>query len=264
MRNFIKINSTIIIVFLLLTGTTFADSLQSWYQPAPNTTWFWQLTGKVKINNNAKIYDIDLEETPQKTIDALHKKGKKVICYFSAGSFENYRNDAKDFPKKSLGKKLDGWAEEKWLDIANYQDFSHIMEARLDMAVKKNCDGVEPDNVDAYSNKNGFRITYQDQLKYNKWLAKEAHNRNLSIALKNNLDQVKDLVNDFDFAINEQCFEYKECEKLIPFIEQGKAVLGVEYRGNKKAICKKSKELEFSWIKTNSNLNGKNVFNCLQ
>ncbi len=248
---------TFIVIILTLAISTTAFAGNDIYKPTPGTTWHWQLSGRINTNYNVEIYDIDLEETSQKTIDKLHSKGKKVICYFSAGTYENFRSDAKDFPKKSLGKKLDGWAGEKWLDISNYQDFSNIMEARMDLAVEKKCDGVEPDNVDAYTNRSGFKLTYEDQLTYNKWLAKEAHKRNLSIALKNDLDQVEDLVDDFDFAINEQCFEYNECEALSPFIKQGKAVLGVEYELNKRRFCKKAKKLQFSWLKAEYDLDKK-------
>ena len=46
------------------------------------------------------------------------------------------------------------------------------MRKRMDMAKNKGCDGIEPDNVDAYSNHNtGFHFTAADQLAYNKWLA---------------------------------------------------------------------------------------------
>ncbi|PIN87481.1 hypothetical protein COV12_03660 [Candidatus Woesearchaeota archaeon CG10_big_fil_rev_8_21_14_0_10_32_24] len=53
-----------------------------------------------------------------------------------------------------------------------------------------------------------FDLTYDDQINYNKWLANEAHQRNLSIALKNDLEPVKELVNNYDFAINEECYYY--------------------------------------------------------
>lgn len=96
-----------------------------------------------------------------------------------------------------------------------------IMQKRLDLAKSKGCDGVEPDNVDAYTQKNGggFKITYQQQLTYNIWLAREAHARDLSIGLKNDVDQVKDLVTHFDWALNEECYEYNECDTLAPFIK---------------------------------------------
>jgi len=68
---------------------------------------------------------------------------------------------------------------------------------------EKGCDGVEPDNVDGYTNDTGFNLTSNDQIQYNKFLANEAHQRGLSIGLKNNLDQIEVLEPFFDFAVNE-------------------------------------------------------------
>lgn len=45
------------------------------------------------------------------------------------------------------------------------------MGRRLDKAVTRGCDGVEPDNVDGYTNHNGLGLTAADQLSYNIWLA---------------------------------------------------------------------------------------------
>jgi len=39
-----------------------------------------------------------------------------------------------------------------------------------------------------------------------------------------------DLVDDYDFAINEECFTYGECDLPAPFVERNKAVFQVEYR----------------------------------
>ena len=231
----------------------------SWYKPKPGISWQWQLAGKINTQYNVDLYSIDLVEASQEVINELHNKGIKVICYFSAGSLENYRKDAKDFPKEVIGKTLHDWPNEKWLDISSYEKFAGIMEKRLDLAVQKKCDGVEPDNIDGYKKDTGFRITYQDQLKYNKWLAKEAHNRNLSIALKNDLGQINDLVDYFDFAINEQCFQYDECDLLLPFIKEGKAVLGVEYELEVNEFCREANNMDFSWLKMDYYLNGRRI-----
>ncbi|GBE16816.1 hypothetical protein BMS3Abin15_00640 [bacterium BMS3Abin15] len=237
-------------------GEESEDQALSWYKPTPGLSWQWQLSGKINTSYNVDLYDIDLEETPQATIDELHKRGIKVICYFSAGSWEEYRSDAKDFPKDVIGKTMDDWPDEKWLDISNYEKFSGIIRGRLDLAVEKNCDGVEADNMDSYQNNNGLSLTYGDQLRYNKWLAEEAHSRSLSIALKNDLEQVKDLVNHFDFAINEQCFEYDECGLLLPFIKQNKAVFGTEYELSPSSFCKEANRMNFSWLKMKYDLDG--------
>jgi hypothetical protein len=87
-----------------------------WYRPDTNTTWQWQLTGSVNTNYAVDLYDIDLFDSSEALIDSLHNSGKKVICYFSGGSYESWRDDSGDFANEVLGNDLDGW-EEKWLDI---------------------------------------------------------------------------------------------------------------------------------------------------
>ena len=218
------------------------------WNPAPGTSWQWQLTGEIDTSFDVRMYDIDLFDTPQATIDALHAQGRIVICYFSAGSFEEWRPDAGDFPASVLGQTLAGWPDEKWLDIREIDTLAPIMSARLDLAVEKNCDGVEPDNVDGYTNNSGFALNYDDQLAYNLWLAEQAHARHLSIGLKNDLNQVADLEPHFDWALNEQCFQYNECELLLPFIEAGKAVFGVEYSGDPDNFCPQANAMNLDWL----------------
>ncbi|MCB1771266.1 MAG: endo alpha-1,4 polygalactosaminidase [Candidatus Competibacteraceae bacterium] len=225
-----------------------------WWKPRPGVRWQWQLTGSIDTSFDVEMYDIDLFDTPQSTIDELHAANRVVICYFSAGSHEDWRPDAHLFPSEVLGRTLDGWPGEKWLDISNLDSLAPIMEARLDLAVSKGCDGVEPDNVDGYSNNTGFNLSDQDQIAYNRWLASAAHIRGLSIGLKNDLEQVRDLLEDFDWALNEECFEYNECDRLIPFIAAGKAVFGVEYRGSPDVFCPQANAMNFDWLKKRPDL----------
>lgn len=123
--------------------------------PAVSSTWQIilshppDLTASSTLTPNVSIYDVDLFDTPQSTIDELHARGIKVICYFSAGSYEDWRTDAKDFKDADLGKPLSGWAGEKWLDL-NSENVRSIMRKRVQLASSKKCDGVDPDNVDAY------------------------------------------------------------------------------------------------------------------
>ena len=205
----------------------FSSGSDNWYKPSVDTTWQWQLTGTLNTDYDVDLYDIDLFDTSADTIAALQQDGRKVICYFSAGSYEYWRDDADDFPNETLGDPMDGW-DERWIDIRSSEILS-LMEARLDLAAQKGCDGVEPDNVDGYSNTTGFDLTAQDQLTYNQALADAAHARGLAIGLKNDLDQINDLVDSFDFAVNEQCNQYDECNLLSPFIEAGKPVFNAEY-----------------------------------
>jgi hypothetical protein len=206
------------------------------WQPKPGLSWQWQIQGKLDLSLEVDVYDIDLFDTPASTIAALQARGKRVICYFSAGSFEPWREDASTFPESVKGKKMDGW-DELWLDVRQLESLAPIMRARLDLAAQKGCDAVEPDNVDAYSNASGFPLTGADQLAYNRFLADEAHARGLAIGLKNDLEQVRALEPHFDFAVNEECFTYDECDMLTPFIEAGKAVLGADYENSLSELC---------------------------
>jgi hypothetical protein len=171
------------------------------------------------------------------------------VCYFSAGSWEDWRPDRGTFPAEVKGRPLAGWPGERWLDVRRRDLLGPIMEARLDLAVAKGCDGVEPDNVDAYDNASGFPLTAADQRRYNTWLAERAHERGLSVGLKNDLGQIPALVGLFDWALNEQCFEYDECRALFPFVSAGKAVFGVEYRGDPASFCPQAVEWGFSWLR---------------
>jgi hypothetical protein len=229
-------------------------STEEWYQPAAGTTWQWQLSGSLNSSYDVAIYDLDLFDTSADQIRDLHTQGRKVICYFSAGSYEAWRTDADQFSEADLGRELDGWPDERWLDIRS-ADVAAVMTQRLDLAVQKGCDGVEPDNVDGYANDSGFDLGPGDQLAYNRLLASEAHARGLAIGLKNDLDQIVDLVDDFDFAVNEQCFQYDECDLLTPFVDQDKAVLQAEYRQNyvddaaaREILCQDARRRQFSTL----------------
>ncbi|CAF1430610.1 unnamed protein product [Rotaria sordida] len=233
------------------------------WQPTPSTTWTWQLQGTINTGKNVAVYDIDLFDAPVNTINQLKAAGKKIICYFSAGSYEEWRSDANTFPASVKGKNLDGWPGERWLDIRQIQTLGPIMSARLDLAKQKGCDCVEPDNVDAYTygtSGTGFPLSYDDQRKYNIWLSQRAHERNLCIALKNDLSQIGDLLQYFDCAVNEQCWQYKECDKLLPFINANKAVFNCEY--GTKPNCTQAIQKKISSIQATLDLDGTNMKMC--
>src|SRR4051812_34864680 len=79
------------------------------WQPQVSDTWQWQLTGKIDTQYDVDVYDIDLFEAPDSVIASLHAQGRHVVCYFSAGSAENWRPDYGQFDASDLGKPLDGW-----------------------------------------------------------------------------------------------------------------------------------------------------------
>ena len=200
----------------------------NWYRPDVNTTWQLQLQGTLNTRYGVDVYDIDLFDTSVDKIRQIQASGAQVICYFSAGSAEEWRDDYDQFAETDLGKPLYGWPGEYWVDIrsANVLD---IMLTRMDLAVDKGCDGVDPDNVNAFANPSGFDLTASDQLAYNKRLANEAHTRGLSVGLKNDVEQIDALVDYYDFQVNEECHTYDECSTTYPFVDSGKPVFNAEY-----------------------------------
>lgn len=231
------------LVALLLSSSAYAEAPPTWWKPTPGTSWQIQLQGNINTGHRVQMYVIDLFDAPQKVINKLHSRGIKVICYFSAGSFEDWRSDASAFPPDVLGSPLADWPGERWLDIRRTDVLGPIMAARLDLAKSKRCDGVDLDNVDGYSNLSGFPLQAEEQLYYNQWLAQSAHARGLAVGLKNDLGQITQLVADFDFAINEQCAQYQECHLLTPFIAANKAVFQIEYQGKKTKVCAAAKAM---------------------
>jgi hypothetical protein len=221
------------------------------WRPASGTTWQWQLSGALDTSVAVQVYDIDLFDNDASVVAALHAQGRRVVCYFSAGSHEPGRPDSGDFPAAVLGSALQGWPDERWLDIRRLDLLGPIMERRLDLCRQRGFDGVEADNVDGYSNGTGFPLTAADQLAYNRFLARAAHARGLSIGLKNDLAQVAELEPDFDFAVNEECFAFSECDLLAPFVRAGKAVLNVEYDLDTASFCADARRRGFSSMRKN-------------
>ncbi|OPG14423.1 endo alpha-1,4 polygalactosaminidase [Microbispora sp. GKU 823] len=230
------------------------------WHPALNTSWQWQLSSvPAEPFLDVAMYDIDGFNATAATVQRLHatRTGRTVVCYISAGSYEDWRPDAGSFPASVLGKALDGWAGERWLDIRQYGGtLGQIMRARLDMCKAKGFDAVEFDNVDGYTNKTGFPLTADDQLRYNAWLANEAHARGLSAGLKNDNEQIPQLLPYFDWALNEQCWEFSECTTaqngdygLDQFVKAGKAVFNVEYNLATSKFCGKANAQNFNSLK---------------
>ena len=182
--------------------------------PTPGTTYQIQYDGNYDSSVPADVYDIDGEDSPQSFIDKLHGMGRKVVCYISVGTWENWRKDAGKFPKSVIGKPDGGWKGERWLDVRQTQILEPIMTARLQMCKAKHFDGVDPDNMDGFENRTGFKISYKQQLAYNAWVAQEAHALGLTADEKGDNDQVQDMAKYFDFAVTEECWKQGWCNEF--------------------------------------------------
>lgn len=227
-------------------GTSAPAAPGGWWRPEPGTTWQWQLSGTVDVTVPVAVYDIDGEEADPATVTALHDRGVRVVCYIDAGAWESYRSDADAFPARVLGRPVEGWADERWLDIRATDVLLPIMAARIADCAAKGFDAVEADLVEGYLADTGFPLTAADQIAYNTALADLAHDAGLGIALKNDPEQVAQLEPVFDFAVVEECAAYDECDAYVPFVAAGKAVLHVEYEGALADFCPTTTALGFS------------------
>ncbi|MEO7630874.1 MAG: endo alpha-1,4 polygalactosaminidase [Mycobacteriales bacterium] len=232
------------------------------WQPKPGTTWQWQITGVVDRTLPVDMYDIDLFDAQPAAssysvpgfgtvnvpkgdnagiIGDLHGRGKIVICYLDTGAWENYRPDAALFPSAVIGNSS-GWAGEKWLDIRvdSRALFEPLIAARLDLAKRSGCDGVEPDQNNPTGNNPGFAISRADQETWYLAVATLAHARGLSVGQKNGIETTTAATTAaFDWNLNEECRMYNECAVLDQFIAAGKAVFHVEYvdEGMSSSFC---------------------------
>ncbi len=184
------------------------------------------------------VYDIDGENSTAADVTAIHSAGAIAVCYVDVGSLEQGRSDYSDFPSSVVGPGVQGWPGENWLLVtaANQSTILPLMRARfMNWCMAKGFDAIEPDNLDAWTNISN--VTMADNVAYDLAIGQLAHDLPLSIGLKNLMtdltsSQYASFLSVFDWALNEQCYEYGECGAYTAagsFIPANKAVFDVEY-----------------------------------
>lgn len=120
------------------------------WQPAMGSTYQIILTNSMTLDSglapDVDIYDLDLYDTDVSVIQGLHAAGKKVICYFSAGTSEDWRADWAEFREEDKGACLPQWAGERWLNTRSPAVWT-TMAKRIKLAADKGCDAIDPDNM---------------------------------------------------------------------------------------------------------------------
>jgi hypothetical protein len=133
---------------------------QAVWQPAVGAPWQIILDTGIDISGtitptNVTIFDVDMynnageQGTDGSFVTALHSQGHKVICYFSAGTWEPDRPDSGQFTAADKGTPVVGWQNETWLDTRS-ANVRRIMTNRIKNAAQLGCDAIDPDNVDGY------------------------------------------------------------------------------------------------------------------
>jgi hypothetical protein len=207
-----------------------ASPPRHWLPPA-RPTWYWQLQGAVDNSVRAAVYDLDGFNNSAAEVTRLHALGRRVVCYVDVGTWENWRPDARLFPRSVLGRP-NGWPGERWLDIRALSVLEPIMSARFAICARKHFDAIEPDNIEVVGNDPGFPITAGDQLRYAEWVARAAHSLGLAVFQKNDPSQARALAPYFDGALVEQCNQYRMCSSFAPYRSAGKPVLDAEYQSS--------------------------------
>lgn len=183
-------------------------------------------------------------------------KTKKVICYFSAGSYETWRADADRYARQDYGAPLDSrWNNEFWVDVRS-SNVRALVKERIERAAAAGCSAVDPDNVDGYvsgylhvlrsvlicdfqnkvdgKNQDGWDLPMSEYVSYFKFMAGVAHANGIAIGLKNGMEMIPDVLSVMDFAVNEECWAWTECGTYAPVTKAGKAVFHIEYE---KEVC---------------------------
>ncbi len=221
--------------------------------PSPGTSFQIQFSGTLDESVDVEVFDIDsdLTDSDPGIIKRLHSDGKMVICYIDMGSYENYRSDASRYPSEVLGNVYSGYPDENWVDIRRLDLLGPILSDRLQKAADQGCNGIDPDNLNGYQNDTGFPLTADDQIRFNRWVSNEAHIRGMSVGLKNDSDQIGDLIYDFDWSVTESCYDGGWCSNVSAFPNKGSAVFQIEYTENgtnKNDFCSESSALRFSGV----------------
>jgi len=206
------------------------------WQPAVGTEWQIEIWTQVDTSQSlspaqASIYDVDLFYHTKDQIAVMKGQGKKIICYFSAGSAEIWRPDYNEFNSSDIGEPLEGWAGERYLNIKS-SAVLEVMKKRIQLAATKGCDAIDPDNMDGYSNGGGgFDLQESDAIKYLQNMAAEAKNNHLATGLKNAQEILPSVLSDIQFAVNEECATEGSdgCQEYDDLLAAGKPVFHIEY-----------------------------------
>jgi len=209
------------------------------------------------------VYDIDGEGATPSDVATIHAKGAIAVCYVDVGTLEKGRSDYAEFPTSVVGPAVQGWPGENWLLVTatNQSAILSLMHARfVSWCQAKGFDAIEPDNLDGWTNIP--QVTEADNLAYDLAIGSLAHMLQLSIGLKNVMtdlepSQYPTFLATFDWALNEQCYEYQDCDAYTAagsFIPQGKAVWDVEY--NVSPDCTQANETHLNAQRTDLDLVG--------
>jgi hypothetical protein len=193
--------------------------------PAPGASFQLQLTGALDTSLDVEVYIVDLDDEPD-DLSALQAAGRYVVCHFSAGSLEPWRDDAQAIAEDVQGNTLEDYPDERWLDV-RAASVRALMSARLDRARGRRCDAVFPANLGVHAADSGLALGEADALDYATWLADQAGARELRTMLGSD-ELIAPLSDRYDLGLAFGCLAADGCQRWSPLRALGKAVMVVE------------------------------------
>ncbi len=245
---------------LVLALVLAATQAQAAWRPSVREPFDIQLTSPFQLGRKTALIALGAVETSAARLQDLQSRGVHTACVINAGAWENWRPDSGAFDKRLVGTPTTGWPAERWLDVRALDALGPVMARRLDLCRDKGFDAVLLRNLDGYRHRSGFPLSAKDQVAYNRMLAQAARERGLVVGLMNTGDLAAELVDSFDYAVSEGCFEDGDCEEYLPFKRADKPVFVVEYTNLQRKIdryCAEAAELGMQLVFKAKSLNGK-------
>ncbi|MEO8801277.1 MAG: endo alpha-1,4 polygalactosaminidase [Polyangiaceae bacterium] len=168
--------------------------------PNGKVSWDWQIgadtEASVGVPAGVKLLDVDGFATSAAKVASLKSAGVYAVCYINAGSYQPGLPDSAEYPESLKIQADPDWPGEYFLDVTDVfkpgSVLASILEARFKMCKDKGFDALEPDNLQNDENVTSGtkKITLQDQLDFNGWVADAAHAAGLAVFQKNGPDKV--------------------------------------------------------------------------
>ncbi len=237
--------------------------------PVGKVRWDWQIGAAsettVVAPAGTALIDADLFTMSATKVAQLNTAGLYTVCYINAGSWQPGLPDSASYPDYLKLQADPDWPGEYFLDVTDVfkpnSVLASILRARLQLCKQKGFAAVEPDNLQNDENVSGGRITTQQQIDFNGWIADEAHAAGMAVFQKNGPDKIllqdrtgKMMVEKFDAILNEECQQFDECQPLAEYVSRGKLALNVEYSSS--LNCTMSNALDINTIRKDLPLHG--------
>ena len=210
----------------LRTPGAHAGAPARWVPPA-RPTWQWQLDGRLDTSvRRRRSTTSTCSTTTRATVAALHAPGRRVVCYMSAGSLERGRPDVARFPRAVVGRTLDGWPGERWLDVRRLDVLGPMDRAPARPVPREGLRRASrPTTSTPTRTRSGFPLTAADQLRFNRFLARAAHARGLVDRAQERPRPGRRARAGLRLGVDEQCFQYDECDRLRAVRRRGQGGL---------------------------------------